>query len=38
MMQFLVYLQFIDGYHGTSSFEQTYRCYSASFIDKVTIS
>lgn len=30
--------QFFDGYgyHGTS-FEQTYRCYPASFIDKVGI-
>ncbi|WVZ21231.1 hypothetical protein V8G54_008553 [Vigna mungo] len=37
MMQFLVYLQFIDGYHRTSSFEQTYRCYSASFIEKPEI-
>lgn len=29
-------LQYFDGYgyHGTS-FEQTYRCYPASFIDKV---
>ena len=32
-------LQFFDGYgyHGTS-FEQTYRCYPASFIEKVGIS
>lgn len=31
--------QFFDGYgyHGTS-FEQTYRCYPASFIEKVRIS
>ncbi|XP_017421222.1 uncharacterized protein LOC108331106 isoform X1 [Vigna angularis] len=28
---------FIDGYHRTSSFEQTYRCYSASFIEKPEI-
>ncbi|KAL9312428.1 hypothetical protein ACSQ67_017880 [Phaseolus vulgaris] len=28
---------FIDGYHGTSSFEQTYTCYSASFVEKPEI-
>ncbi|KAG5018068.1 hypothetical protein JHK87_013923 [Glycine soja] len=36
---FLVYWQFFDGYgyQGTSSFEQTFRCYSASFIEKPEI-
>lgn len=33
---FALVVQFFDGYgyHGTS-FEQTYRCYPASFIEKV---
>jgi hypothetical protein len=35
----VVKVQFFDGYgyHGTS-FEQTYRCYPASFIEKVEMS